>query len=129
MPDPGRVIRRGSGNGARIDSSQRPRMSTISIGGAERPLAIADVGWIGRAFEAHEHTGELPCVRVRIRGGNVDLTLQTLNCAAHTGGGGRPPSHEEAEISRQWNMEGLSSTRFSARQVADFVDRLKHLLR
>ena len=103
-------------------------MSTISIGGAERPLAIADVGWIGRAFEAHEHTGELPCVRVRIRGGNVDLTLQTPNCEARTGGGGRPPSHEEAEISRLWNMQGLSSTRFTAAQVADFVDRVKHVL-
>jgi hypothetical protein len=103
-------------------------MSTISIGEAERPLAIADVGWIGRAFEAHEHAGELPCVRVMIRGGNVDLTLQTPNCVARTGGGGRPPSHEEAEISRLWNMQGLSSTRFTAAQVADFVDRVKHVL-
>jgi hypothetical protein len=104
-------------------------MSTISIGGAERPLAVADAGWIGRAFDAHEHAGELPCVRVRIRAGKVDMNLQTSNCAAGASGGGRPPSREEAEISRFWNMEGLSSMRFSARQVVDFVDRVKGLLR
>jgi len=104
-------------------------MSTISIGGAERPLAIADAGWIGRAFDAHKHSGELPCVRVMIRGGNVDLTLQTLNCAAAAGPGGRPPSSDEAEISRLWNMEGLSSTRFAAEQVASFDERERHQLR
>jgi hypothetical protein len=104
-------------------------MSTISIGGAERSLAVADAGWIGRAFDAHKQAGELPCVRVMIRGGNVDLTLQTLNCAAATGRGGRPPSSDEAEISRLWNMEGLSSMRFAADQVAAFVERVRHLLR
>ena len=103
-------------------------MSTISIGGAERPLAVADAGWIGRAFDAHERSGKLPCVRVMIRGGNVDLTLQTVNCAAGTAPGGRPPSSAEAEISRLWNMEGLSSTRFAADQVAAFVERVRNLL-
>jgi hypothetical protein len=104
-------------------------MSTISIGGAERPLAVADAGWIGDAFDAHAHAGAPPCVRVMIRAGNVDLKLQTPNCAAAAGGGGRPPSREEAEISRLWNMEGLSSTRFTAAQVAAFVECVGHLLR
>jgi len=104
-------------------------MSTISIGGAERPLAVADAGWIGAAFEAHAHAGEPPCVRVMIRAGNVDMSLQTPNCAARSGGGGRPPSRAEAEISRLWNMEGLSSTRFTAAQIAAFVECVGHLLR
>ena len=52
-------------------------MSTLSIGEAERPLAVADAGWIARAFDAHAHAGELPCVRVKIRTGNVDMILQT----------------------------------------------------
>ena len=104
-------------------------MSTISIGEAERPLAVADAGWIGAAFEAHAHAGKPPCVRVTIRAGNVDLKLQTPSCAAGIGAGGRPPSREEAEISRLWNMEGLSSTRFTAAQVAAFVECLGHLLR
>src|SRR5882724_8818701 len=85
MREPGRLIWRESGGGARIDSSREPSMSTISIGGAERPIAVADAGWIGRAFDAHKHAGELPCVRVMIRGRNVDLTLQTLNCAEGAG--------------------------------------------
>jgi hypothetical protein len=123
------VIWRESGDRVRIDSSQRLRMSTISIGGAERPLAVADAGWIAAAFEAHAHVSEPPCVRVMIRAGNVDMNLQTPNCAAGTGGGGRPPSREEAEISRLWNMEGLSSTRFTATQVAAFVECVGHLLR
>ena len=104
-------------------------MSTISIGEAERPLVVADAGWIAAAFEAQAHAGEPPCVRVMIRAGNVDLKLQTPNCAAAAGGRGRPPSREEAEISRLWNMEGLSSTRFTAAQVAAFVEYLGHLLR
>jgi hypothetical protein len=104
-------------------------MSTISIGGAERPLAVADAGWIAAAFETHAHAGQPPCVRVTIRDGNVDMNLQTPNCAARTGGGGRPPSREESEVSRLWNMEGLSSTRFTAAQVAAFVECVGHLLR
>jgi hypothetical protein len=104
-------------------------MSTLSIGEAERPLAVADAGWIARAFDAHAHAGELPCVRVKIRAGNVDMILQTPNCAAGTGGGGRPPSRDEAEISRLWNLQGLSSTRFTAAQVAAFVECVGHLLR
>src|ERR1700730_11092557 len=104
-------------------------MSTINIGGAEGPLAVSDAGGGGRAFDADKQAGELPCVRVMIRGGNVDLTLQTLNCAAATGRGGRPPSSDEAEISRLWNMEGLGRIGFAADQVAVFVERVRHLLR
>jgi hypothetical protein len=103
-------------------------MSTISIAGAERPLAIADPGWIERAFDAHA-SGQPPCVRVLIRAADVEMTLQTLNCAAAVGGAGRPPSRPESEISRLWNMEGLSSTRFTAGQVTAFVERVRQLLR
>ena len=104
-------------------------MSTISIGGTERPLAIADRGWIGRAFEAQTQNGVAPCVRILIRAANVDLTLQTPTCGAGTSASGRPPSREEAEISRLWNMQGLSSARFTASQVADFVAGVTRLLR
>lgn len=104
-------------------------MSTISIADAERPLAIADPGWIGRAFDAHARSGQPPCVRVLIRAADVQMTLQTPNCAAADGGAGRPPSRQESEISRLWNMEGLSSSRFTAGQVAAFVERVRQFLR
>lgn len=104
-------------------------MSTISIADAERPLAIADPGWIERAFDAHGKSGQPPCVRVRIRAADVEMTLQTPNCAAAAAAAGRTPSRQESEISRLWNMEGLSSTRFTADQVAAFVERVRQFLR
>ena len=105
-------------------------MSTISIAGAERPLAIADPGWIERAFAAYAKSGQPPCVRVLIRAADVEMTLQTPNCAATAAvAAGRPPSRQESEISRLWNMEGLSGTRFTAGQVAAFVERVRQFLR
>src|SRR5258705_10219718 len=120
---------REGGGAPGFDSPRQRARATLRSGGAKSPLAVADAGWIGRAFDAHKRSGELPCVRVMIRGENVDLTLQTVNCAAGTAPGGRPPSSDEAEISRLWNMEGLSSTRFAADQVAAFVERVRNLLR
>jgi hypothetical protein len=104
-------------------------VSTITIGRAERALAVADRGWIGQTFDAQGHEGHAPCVRILLRAEGVDMTLQTLTCAARNTGGGRPPSREESEISRLWNMEGLSSLRYTAGQVADFVERVTRLLR
>jgi hypothetical protein len=104
-------------------------VSIITIGGTERPLAVADRGWIGQAFDTQALSGRAPCVRVLIQASGVDMTLQTLTCAAGAAGGGRPPSREESEISRLWNMEGLSSMRYTADQVAAFVERVAQLLR
>ena len=104
-------------------------MSIITIGGTERPLAVADRLWIGQAFDTQAHNGRAPCVRILLRATGVDMTLQTLTCAAGTTGGGRPPSPEESEVSRLWNMEGLSSMRYTADQVAAFVERVTRLLR
>lgn len=102
---------------------------TVKIGGTERLLRDADAPWIREAVEASARIGELPCVRVLIRTGNVKLNLQTRSCGGETGTGGRPPNPEEAEILRLWNMEGLSSARFTARHVTDFVDHVRRILR
>jgi hypothetical protein len=104
-------------------------MSTIKIGGTERLLRDADAPWIRQAVEASARIGEPACVRVFIQTGSVKLNLQTPNCGGGTGGGGRPPNLEEAEILRLWNMQGLSSARFTAREVTDFVDRVRRILR
>jgi hypothetical protein len=105
-------------------------MSTVKIGGTERLLRDADAPWIRQAVEASDRIGELPCVRVFIQTGNVNLNLQTPNCGGgRTGGGDQPPSPEEEEILSLWNMEGLSSAPFTARQVTNFVDRVRRILR
>jgi len=105
-------------------------MSTVKIGGTERLLRDADAPWIRQAVEASERIAELPCVRVFIQTGNVSLNLQTPNCGGgETGGGDQPPSPEEEEILSLWNQEGLSSARFTARQVTNFVDSVKRILR
>ena len=104
-------------------------MSTVKIGATERLLRDAGAPWIRQAVEASARLGELPCVRVFIRTGNVNMNLQSPNCGGGTGGGDRPPNPEEAEILKLWNMEGLSGARFTARQVTDFVDHVRHILR
>jgi hypothetical protein len=127
------VIRRESGGGARIDPQNQLRCkamtSTVKIGGTERLLRDADAPWIRQAVEASTRIGALPCVRVFIQTGNVDLNLQTPNCGGETQGGGQPPSPEEEEILSLWNMEGLSSAPFTARQVTNFVDHVRRILR
>src|SRR5579862_4950495 len=130
-PAPGWRTRRASGGASPTEPGTEWPLSTISIGSAERPLAIADAGWISRAFEtqANAQGGAPPCVRVLIRTTAVDLTLRTPNCAAAEAGGGRPPSREESEIARLWHLEGLSSTRYTAAQVVGFVERVRQLLR
>jgi hypothetical protein len=127
------VIRRESGGGPRIDPQNQLRWkavtSTVKIGGTERLLRDADAPWIRQAVEPSTRISELPCVRVFIQTGNVNLDLQTQNCEGGTGGGGQPPSPEEEEILSLWNMEGLSSAHFTARQVTNFVEHVRRILR
>jgi hypothetical protein len=127
---PGRPTPGDRGDDALADSCHAVAVSTISIGGAERPLALADASWIGRAFDA-QAPGELPAVRILIRALRVDMTLQTLNCGGGGGApaGGRPLTREEAEIARLWSLAGLGSPRYGAQQVAEFVESVRHLLR
>ena len=102
-------------------------MNTIAIGGAERPLGDADPTWIRHQFEEATRRCSLPCVRVAINTSQENIALQTPSCPT-AGGGGRSPNSSEAEILRLWHIEGLSSLQFTARQVIDFVDRVKRLI-
>lgn len=103
-------------------------MNSISIGGAERPLGDADGGWIKRVFEERTRTGQIPCVRVVIQAADLNVVLQTPNCAA-AGGGGRAPNPGERRILELWSFEGLNNAGFSPKSVVDFVERVKHLTR
>lgn len=104
-------------------------MNTISIGGAHRPLADADSSWIQRQFsDAARNGGGLPCVHVSIQTSTLHMSLSTPTCPA-SGGGGRRPTAGEAEILNLWTMEGLTHVPFTPREVVDFVDRVKRLVR
>jgi hypothetical protein len=103
-------------------------MNSISIGGIERSLGDADAAWIRRQIDERLRSGQLPCVRVMIQTTSLHISLQTPNCGAG-GGGGRAPNTDERKILDLWNMEGLSNPMFTARQVVDFVGRVKHLIR
>jgi len=102
-------------------------MNTINVGGAERPLRDANAAWIDHQFAESARSGRLPCVRVAISTSGLNIVLQTPTCASG-GIGGRSPNGDERKVLDLWNMEGLSSPAFTPRAVADFVERVRHLI-
>jgi len=104
-------------------------MSTVKIAGTERLLRDADAPWIRQAIEASARIGELT-LRARLYP-NRECQYEPADpqLRRRDRGGGRPPNPEEEEILRLWNREGLNSARFTARQVTDFVDHVRRILR
>jgi hypothetical protein len=103
-------------------------MSNITIAGTSRPLRDANPAWINEQFHASLRSGRPPCVRVDIQAGDLRMVLQTPTCPA-SGGGGRMPNSEERKIFDLWNTEGLNNSKFTPREVIDFLERLRHIIR
>jgi hypothetical protein len=102
-------------------------MNTITVGAAECPLRDANAAWIDRQFAESARSGRVPCVRVAIDTSGLNMVLQTPTCGSG-GVGGRPPNVDERKVLDLWSIEGLNSPSFTPRAVADFVERVKHLI-
>lgn len=101
-------------------------MISISVGDQRVPLEQFRDNWLFELLE-REAARTIPvCVRVEIDHGPVRLGLTTPGCRG--GGGGRPPSPQEARIIEHWNNRGLSKPGWNPDQLIRFLADLGRLL-
>lgn len=99
---------------------------TISIGGAERPIADATPSWINEQLGSRSDRGGNTCVRIAVHDGDVDIALTTRACGASPGGG-RQPNPKEARILELWNQHHLSDAEYPRGQLIAFVQDFRRL--
>lgn len=101
-------------------------MVTIRIGTDSRSLEDADESWLAQQVDRRHAEGQPVCIDVAIRTPTMDIRLATPACG--TGGGGRPPRPEEAEVLELWTKAKLTSDDFSGGNLVEFVKRLRRYL-
>lgn len=101
--------------------------STITIGGTTKDLEDADSAWIASQLNGRKHDNSV-CVRVRIKTGEVDISLSSGACPAGGGGGGRRPNGKETQLIELWNKKHLGQTEFSIGELVSFVNDVKREL-
>lgn len=100
--------------------------STITIGGASKPLRDADSAWITSQINGR---GNNVCVVIKIVTGDVDLTLATSACSLGGGRGGqRQFRPREQEIVDDWRKKNLGDGEFKLGHMVSFVTDLKRHL-
>ena len=103
-------------------------MSTIQIGGNQRPLHEAEPQWINQQINARRREGQPVCVQINISGAGANLRLATPTCVSAGGGGGRRPNRLESEIFELWERMGLNESDFPGGKVVAFIKQLEGLL-
>lgn len=102
-------------------------MITISIGNATRGIETADAHWIIQQIQDRRKDGVSVCVIVRVRQGDLDLTLATIGCSG-SGGGRRPLTHGEKGVVDLWMSRGLSEPDFAPGNMVAFLRQLSRAL-
>jgi hypothetical protein len=98
---------------------------TITIGDVTRPLSEAGNDWINAQINGRNKDGPV-CVRVRIKGPNVDLLLTTGACSKGGGGGGvRQTSQREDDLLTAWDGKGLNAIQFPHGSLVSFINSLR----
>lgn len=103
-------------------------MIDIKIGGNTRKFnSVAEIEeiWITRQFNALNRQKLLPCIRILIEEGSVNLILSTQSCTP--GGGSRIPNREESRIFEFWKEMKLDGTEFSLERLIAFFKRVRNL--
>lgn len=99
---------------------------TISIGGAERPLADATPNWLNEQLGSRHDAGGSTCVRVSIHDTDAHVALATRACGGN-GGGGRPPNPKELRILQLWDSHHLGDSTYPRGQLVAFVQELRRI--
>ncbi|MEW6168640.1 MAG: hypothetical protein AB1651_13225 [Pseudomonadota bacterium] len=98
-------------------------MIRVKIGNEERDYGAADPQWINQSLNGHRGNGGSPCVRVTVRGDDVDMVLTTAACPK--GGGGRVPTQRERELFDLWDKRGLNEPQFTGGNLVAFLKQLR----
>ena len=100
-------------------------MSSIKIGGEERPLSGADSQWITQQINDRRRDGQSVCVVVVIKEMDIDVCLATPACGGGGGGGGgRRLTARETELVELWKRHGLNEADFAPGKVVAFVKQV-----
>lgn len=99
----------------------------VIIGTESRPLSDAREDWINEQVRRRSAEGAV-CVRVRVEGSDVDLTLSTPRCPTGGGGGYRTLTDLEREVLDLWERRGLRGPDFNGGHVNAFLKQLRRLV-
>ena len=99
-------------------------MITITIGHSSRTIKEFSPSWLREQIDARRAAGANAVVRVDIKTACANLTLATPGDPG-SGGGGRPPNHQEREIFDLWNKRGLNRADFIIGQLVAFLSQIK----
>jgi hypothetical protein len=101
-------------------------MITVFLGGSSRELGAISEGWIKEQIE-RRRDGNVPiCIRVEIRCRLANMTLSTIGCGNHDGGG-RLPNSVEQRIFDLWDAWKLNTSDFSAGNLIGFLKRAEEM--
>ena len=96
---------------------------TITIGEISRPLSEATNDWINSQISGRQKEGPV-CVRVRIKGPDVDIVLATGACQSGPGGGRQTTPKEDLLFDR-WKEKRLNELHFSHGGIVSFINALR----
>lgn len=99
-------------------------MITIRIGTEEKDIAQASPDWINQQINRRRDDGQLVCVRVTIREGELNMALSTPTCGPR-GGKGRSPTTKEKAIFDLWEKRGLNDASFTGGDLVAFLKQLR----
>jgi hypothetical protein len=103
------------------------RMSTVTIGVAERNLDAVTPEWVEHEVQHQRRHHRAVCVRLSLHHGPVNMRLATPTCASSPGGG-RPPNAPEQELFNEWNQRGLGSNDWTVHNLIAFLKHVRHIL-
>lgn len=105
-------------------------MIELKIGTTSRNfnnIGEIDENWITRQIADLRNNTILPCIRVSIEEGSVNLFLATQGCAS-SGGGSRLPNREESRIFDLWREMKLDGENLQPGILVAFFKRIRNII-
>ena len=99
--------------------------ATVSINGEERRYDRLIEQWISQRLKELRSQSVPICVKVSVTGDGVNLGLSSGGCSGGTGGGGRAPNLQEADILSKWEQRGLREVELNPGKLIAFLHQLK----
>ena len=99
-------------------------MTTVCIGTTEVSLDEARPPWLREQIQRRQKDDHPVCVRIKVVGPGVDITLPCGACGGG-GGGGRRLTEAEREVVDRWRSRGLDAPDFEFGQLVAFLNSLR----